>query len=205
MPFVLQYIVYFVLHFPAKFFLRAQINGLENITVSRGEPLIIAANHETRIDPFLFVLLPFRTVRKLVPFYAPTYEGYYRQWWFKPLALFGALPMISKAWTTDELFSPTLVKLSRGRKIILFPEGQIRKPGLEVSAKPGVLYLAKKSGTKILPLHIEGIWGMTLSDFFLRRRQVRLSFGRTVSVETVLNRSSSKESANKLMELVLNL
>lgn len=111
--------------------------------------------------------------------YFLTAGRYYKYWWLrifiKPL---GAYPLQEKAWTLEGFLGSTLEKLNNGQKIMIFPEGQLTGDFNAENAKPGIIYLAMKSGAQILPVHLEGLFGASFWDIVLRRRQVILSIGK---------------------------
>jgi len=205
MVFFVQLLSFIIFHFPFKFFLRAKVEGVENLKLDSKRPLILVSNHQAKIDPFLILLLPYRLVRQIIPFYQPTGEYYYKKWWFKPFILYGAYLMKQRAWTIEELLGPTLEKLHQGKSIMIFPEGQLVKERGEVKAKPGVFYLAKESGAQILPIHIEGVEGLTFRDFIFRRRTVAIRLAKPFIFNTEVAKSHYKELAHNLIESIYDL
>jgi 1-acyl-sn-glycerol-3-phosphate acyltransferase len=152
---LVQALSYALLHIPAKLLLRYQVD----IRLRPDElhpPMILAANHISRLDPFLLVLLPFSVFRRLVPLYFPTAEVEYRVWWQRPFLRFlGSYPVKRVAWTIDEYLDDSLQRLRQEKTIVIFPEGRIRRPDVEAIAKPGVAVLARATGAVIVPLRIE--------------------------------------------------
>ena len=67
--------------------------------------------------------------------------------------------------------------LRRQRNLFVFPEGGISKTGTIGEAKGGITFLAEKMDSPIIPIGIKGIYGMTLLDFLMRKKRIRVTFG----------------------------
>ena len=60
--------------------------------------------------------------------------------------------------------------------VLLFPEG--RKNNLKIGeAKPGIVFLAKRTGALVVPVKISGTVNMNLISVLLRRRKIVITFG----------------------------
>ena len=194
-----QFCFYLVFHLVFKAFFRAEITGIENIPV---KPFILASNHTAKIDPFLLCQLPFSAAKQLMPIYFLTSEYYYRKWYLKPiLKLLGCYPVIKRAWTLEEFLSSSLKKLKDGKIIVFFPEGKIIRNNEKDKPRPGIGYLAKKSGKSILPLHIK--W--TGVNIF-RSNKMTLSFGKLVTFQGESDQLNSYEKeAERIMKIIYSL
>ena len=145
----LQAIAYALLHLPLRFLYRVEVHER---TFSR--PLILAANHRSRFDPFLLAALPYSVFCQLAPIYFLTAEHYYSKLWLRPfLAILGAYPVPMRAWTMEDYFGSSLEKLRRGETILMFPEGRRVKSRGE--AKPGAAYLSRTARVAVLPIRID--------------------------------------------------
>lgn len=71
--------------------------------------------------------------------------------------------------------------LNEGRAIILFPEGARQKEGNLGQPRFGVGMLAQETGAVILPVYARGTG--RLLDAFLRRRPMRILYGRIIQPE----------------------
>lgn len=188
-----QALYYALLHLPAKILIRHKVEiGPSPAELRR--PLILASNHVSRLDPFLLVLLPLSIVLRIAPIYFLTSEAEYRVWWQRPfLKLMGSYPVKRVAWSVDDYLGSTIEKLRRGKSVMIFPEGRIRRPGREASAKPGVVILAKTSGAAILPLRIE----------WLGSRSVNLTLGDAIVLDD--DGRSDRELAREIVERIDSL
>ena len=79
----------------------------------------------------------------------------------------------------------------------VFPEGRMSKDGGLGEAKGGIGYLAKASEALIIPVAIVGAYGLSVTDFFLRRKQVTVIYGRPVTIEEMFKGSLENPEAAK--------
>lgn len=140
---------------------RASFHGTENIPQRRNNAggFIIAANHQTYIDPF-WVALP---VKRQMRFLAWS-EAF--DWKFV-----GRLMDILGAWSIQlEGGDPTAVRrsirwLREGGVLVIFPEGgRGNADGSVVRFKTGAARMALEAGVPILPVTIRGahrVWNKT--------------------------------------------
>lgn len=128
---------------------RMEYRGLENVPASGG--LIIAANHQTYLDPFWIGFPISRPIRFLA--------------WNKifdwPVA--GRLAGLLGAWPLEiEGSDPTAIRrsiqwLKNGGAVVIFPEGGRGLPdGAMIRFKPGAVRMALDAGVPILPVTIRG-------------------------------------------------
>jgi len=128
---------------------RIRFIGIEHIPPSGG--LIVAANHQTYIDPF-WLGIPFkRPLRYLAwdeAFKWPVVGKFIRAFVAWPLQLEGSDPAAIRR---------TLQWLSEGGAIVIFPEGgRETADGALLKFKAGAVRLAIEAGVPILPVTIRG-------------------------------------------------
>jgi len=119
-------------------------------------PVIFAANHSSHADTSLVLhALTDRTRDRTVVAAAADY-------WFKhPLlgnivSLFlNTFPFSRTGGAQDQLHSSTTL-LKAGWNLVLYPEGSRSPDGRIQEFKPGVGFLAKETGTPVVPMHIRG-------------------------------------------------
>ena len=139
---------------------RISFRGLEHVPEEGG--LVIAANHQTYVDPFWVGVRIRRPVR-----YLAWNEAFKWPLMGKALELLGAWPIVL------DRGSPTAHKrslswLRSGGAVMIFPEGQRAYADGEMSRfKAGAVRLALEAGVPILPVTIRGgerVWprGQTL-------------------------------------------
>ncbi|HQE91736.1 MAG TPA: lysophospholipid acyltransferase family protein [Anaerolineae bacterium] len=146
-----------------------EVMGAEHIPMEGGCLLVL--NHISRLDtPLLLIASP----RRIYPLVADKY---------KTFPVFNWLLGISEAiWINRSEFDRNaLLKsidvLKRGDVLGIAPEGTRSPDGVLRKAKPGVAFLAARTGATIVPAGITGTASM-LHDFLrLRRMQIRVTFG----------------------------
>jgi 1-acyl-sn-glycerol-3-phosphate acyltransferase len=155
----------------------------------RGHCLILVANHQTYVDlGLIMIALGYHGFHALVPvrtlatqdFRSPVLEK------LKPLIkiiykLEGVIllpPEERDDRSLSEKIRGMLVALNQGEVVAIFPEGEIwrkREPPVGEFA-PGVIYLQRKSGARIVPI---AVW---LSEGRWSRRRCVVQFGQPVRI-----------------------
>lgn len=158
------------------FFLNLKVETKENLRKLRG-PLIIASNHASRIDPFLIgAIFPFMS--KVYPIrFACWYKYFYSR--YAPFIIpYGAFPVRRKIGLENVLKVPLDILRNNG-VVGIFPEGKMTaKKGRKPRGRRGAAYLAIKTGTKILPIKIEGNEELSLKKSLLRKNRVTIKIGK---------------------------
>jgi 1-acyl-sn-glycerol-3-phosphate acyltransferase len=133
----------------SRLFWRISFKGLENIPQTGG--VIIAANHQTYIDPIWMSLLFRREIR-----YLAMSESFSWPVIGKIILMLGAWPIqVEKADKT--MLRRTLQWLRGGGAIVIFPEGGRCLPdGHLLRFKPGAVRMALEANVPILPITIKG-------------------------------------------------
>lgn len=154
---------------------KTQLQNLDRINQSEGGKAIVAANHLGMLD----AAYAFRMVKRtdLIMVVAEKYRKYgFFRWLVKTLNLLWLERFEADFGTLKE----TLRRLERGGILFIAPEGTRSKTEALQQAKPGVAYLAAKSGAPVIPV---ALWGT--EDRVVRqnlkswkRSQVVLSVGK---------------------------
>jgi acyl-[acyl-carrier-protein]-phospholipid O-acyltransferase/long-chain-fatty-acid--[acyl-carrier-protein] ligase len=148
------------------FFLRLafgmQVRGIENFTKA-GDKTLIICNHQSFLDPLILaVLMPEKPAFAMNVYQA---DKWYFRWVEKVVKIYRldpSQPMSMKAMLTD---------LKKGGKIVLFPEGRITTSGGIMKIYDGASMIAAKTGSSILPIHIDGAQFSKLSRLGGKLRQ----------------------------------
>lgn len=129
-------------------FHRLEIVGAENIEKA-GERPILALNHVSFLDGPLALALTERE-----PVFAIDYN-IAKRWWVKPFLKFcRAMPLDpSKPMATRTLIRA----VDGGDPLVIFPEGRITVTGSLMKVYSGSAMVADKTGSKIVPIRIEGL------------------------------------------------
>jgi 1-acyl-sn-glycerol-3-phosphate acyltransferase len=149
-------------------FFRGEVAGLDNLPRTGG--FIVAANHASHLDPPIVGLF----LERQVSFFARNtlWKPGVAAWWLDAV---GTIPVDRDGGTSLEAIKRVLRTLSRGRVVIVFPEGT-RSPNGELQApRPGVGLIACKAQVPVVPARIFG-------SFEAFGRGGRLRLGSPVSV-----------------------
>ena len=185
-PLILQKLIWVPTRFQLSFFGRLHIQGLENLKGVKG-PVIFACNHAGELDPF-FVPAALSFFSRFSPiFYATREKAFYdTSGWRQPFyggVLFkaiGGYPVYVGLHDYAKSMASHEGILADGGSLCVFPEGGITPDGHIQPAKGGVAYLAHTMEVPVVPVHIQGTYNLSAKDFFLRRRQLSVSFGTPV-------------------------
>jgi len=115
--------------------------------IPRQGPLIVYSNHTGQIEvPLLFVHLQPRPVTGLAKI--ETWDNWFLHWIFD---LWEAIP-IRRGVADMEAVRKSLEALEKGYILAIAPEGTRNKTGVLIKAYPGIVTLALRSGTSLLPV-----------------------------------------------------
>lgn len=161
--------------FTAVFF-QFEARGKENLR-NLDKPFIIAANHASYLDGELIVVA-FPWNSEFFPIRYMAAEYYYKKLFLGSILwLLGGFPVIQRI-RLDESLALAVSLLKNGSVIGIFPEGKKTRDGNFGEAKPGVAYLALKSGLPILPVGISGTFGLNIKTIIFNRRKIAINFGK---------------------------
>ncbi|MCB2200930.1 1-acyl-sn-glycerol-3-phosphate acyltransferase [bacterium] len=131
----------------SKLLFRLKIVGRER--VPHEGRLVLACNHLSHLDPPLVGISIPREVH-----YAAKI-GIFRGLWSHFFRWVNAVP-VRRRGSDKQAVRVLLEALHHEHAILIFPEGTNSKDGKPLPAKPGVGLLAMKTGSRILPVRIEG-------------------------------------------------
>jgi 1-acyl-sn-glycerol-3-phosphate acyltransferase len=206
LPWIIQRGVWFPCRIAFNFFLKLEIEGIENIP-KNNDKLIIASNHISQLDPILIpaslpffsILLPVFNMSRGKSFYSDTIfqRIFYGGFIFKLLGSY-------EVETGLNNYSVALMKhikiLNDNNILVIFPEGRISRSGSIDSVKPGVGYLTLETSAKVVPVRISGVHKITLFDFLLRKRKALISFGKPIDFSN-LNKDNSNDKFQKYKKI----
>ena len=125
------------------------LKGLENIPSQGG--LVVAANHQSYIDPFL-ISIPIKIPLRFLAWNVAL------DWFFvgRVMRFLGAWPLQLEG-SDPAAIRRSLQWLRNGRAVMIFPEGGRAQPdGSMVRFKAGAVRIALEAGVPILPVTIQG-------------------------------------------------
>jgi 1-acyl-sn-glycerol-3-phosphate acyltransferase len=214
-PLFLQKIIWIPTRFVLKFFGHLEMTGLENIKDIKSN-IIFACNHTSELDPVLIpASLPFRS-RQSPMFYVSREKKFYgasgwRRHFYGGLffRLWGSYPVYVGLRDYGKSLAQHIKIVNDGFSICIFPEGRTTPNGVIQIAKGGVSYLSHVTNVPVVPVRIDGNFRLTLKDFILRKRTLRVIFGEPIypiagSIESV-SIEVHKKHANNIINTVKNM
>lgn len=191
-PFWLQYLCSYIVFLLGICIAKIRVNGRRNLP-SDG-PIVLTSNHFGYFDPFLILY----AIKRPIDFIMQKDLG------IEPYFLWA--PMIYGAILTDRnKVGPSIIKdsiksIKNGKILGIFPEGGITSPVL-TKAKPGAIYLASLSKSKIVPISVRGASNAWDNIFKGVRSRVTINIGKPFGPFDI---SGSKEEKNEKIEQASN-
>lgn len=176
-----QYIGRILTNFIGRFFLKAEINGLENFKfIEKNGGNLFIANHSSLFDSFLIGgNLPWPHLKSINCY---RFMTYYKYVWMRLygflLFLIGAYAVWPKKKKISEVLKKTVDLLKNKSDVLIFPTGKLDKEFDPSEARPGVAYLAKELDPFIMPVYIENSHNISFIDLIFRKRKVKVFFGK---------------------------
>jgi 1-acyl-sn-glycerol-3-phosphate acyltransferase len=179
-----------------------RVIGRENL-VTEG-PVLLAANHESFLDPPLIGLIYPDEVRFLA-----------RKSLFK--GLFG--PVI-RGWNAVPIdqdrpdiagLKGIIKRLRQGEKVLVFPEGQRTVDGELAQGQPGIGLIVSKAGAPVQPIRISGArQALPRGTKRLRFHPITVSIGKPLrftdaQLKAMRGRDGHQKIADQIMEAVAEL
>lgn len=131
---------------------RIRFTDTGNIPKEDGKGLIIAANHQTYIDPFWICLPVYRRLR-----FMAWDEVFDWPLVGRAISRLGAFPVSLKQAGSTGSLKASLALLRKGSTLVVFPEGSRgKRDGTMLRFKPGAAHIALEAGVDILPVTIRG-------------------------------------------------
>lgn len=194
------------------FFVHFEVRGLENLGRMQG-PIIFAPNHSHGLDSELLPLALPLWGRFSPVFFVIREPSYYKHPAFGWLRFFysglmfkmlGAIPLISgvKDYATSLVHHEAI--LNDGGSVCIFPEGKISKTRQLGKAHGGVGYLAHKTGCSIVPVLIDGTFGLSFADVLFRRANVVVEFLAPIAPKAHLSANPTIDEYRAIAETALD-
>lgn len=180
-----------------------KITRIGGIELEKGTKYIIAANHPSKLDPFLILAaLPFRTYLRLIPTRFVTSEEYLRNWRYKiflvPLGCISNKPKNGKK--TLELMKERIMSKET---IFIFPRGELEKKGIISKPKIGAIYLEREiKDCKIIPVKLTFSEKLSFSNVLKRKVKTDIKFKKIFRHNKL--KDDLQKYADNLMEIIEN-
>lgn len=181
--------MYWPFLFLFRIFLDFKVEGTHNL-LKAGDSFILAVNHISYLDPIsVAIALPFRS--KYIPLFYLAHDYFYKVLFFYRFT--GGI-RARKGQDLESSGRAVIDKLDHGERVVIFPEGGIRR-GKKIRPRRGISYVAAKSGKLIVPLKIEsnldgsiGALGGTVFDLLTRKHWVKMVFGKPFKIEETIGK-----------------
>jgi 1-acyl-sn-glycerol-3-phosphate acyltransferase len=197
--------------------------GLEHVKkIPRNRPVVFAVNHASALDPIaVTVVVSFWS--RFVPMYfvarpkkgysidsfflRPFYGGFFFELW-------GGLPTFPGNSDYEASLKTHIKLLTKGKPVMIFPEGGVRKVGETKEPRGGVAFLAQRTNALIVPVRVKGLdnlrYNEVLSEIFRRKRHCTVVFGKPIEPSSFEGDETDpatfyKSNAKKILEVIYSL
>ncbi len=210
---IVQLLTYRLVYILLRFFVHLEVRGQENLRGLEDRGIIFASNHASYIDgPISAVSMPcgkgefypkrFFPVRFLVM------DRYFR-WRYLVVALYvrvnGSIRVFRSGGNLRRSLSEAITALRRGEKIWIYPEGKLSPDGKLQQGKRGVAYLHRETSAPVVPVGINGNFGILSFDTLLRKKKVVVNIGRPISSLDNPGKCTLETGVNKVMTAIAGL
>lgn len=179
---------------------RFEIRGKENVPLTGG--MILAANHIGFLDLILVYFAIDRT-----DLFIPVAEKWEKVGWIRTLA--GPLKMIFVDRFNPDLkaIRKMIALMEQGKCLIIAPEGTRSPTGALIEGKPGVAYLAARSGFPVVPVGITGTEDkLVVSNLKrLRKSTITLTGGKPFVISPLPNKDRNAALQNATDEIMCQI
>lgn len=173
------------------------IYGAEN--VPREGPVILAANHQSYLDPVVIAYRfprPIQAVAKKQLFSIPVFA--------QIISLMGAFPVDQKG-SVRAAIKASIEVLKRGRPLLIFVEGG-RSRGVFMPPQAGVAMIARRSGAPVVPVLVTGTHKAFSPDHpGFHRSRFTATFGKPMYFPTDEKRPDLNADARSVMAAIAAL
>ena len=156
---------------------RPKVKGLENVPLEGGA--ILAANHQSFLDDFLFPLV-IRKRKVVMMAKADYFDRWYAAWFFKAA---GCIPVRREGGSASvKALEGGIQALREGKLVGIFPEGTRSPDGRLYRGKTGAARMALEAQVPIIPVALVGTYEAWPYDRKLPKAgRVEIRFGKPLT------------------------
>jgi len=174
-------------------------------TVPLEGPVILAANHNSTLDPFVLAA----TSPNRVPGYMIAVE-YARIPLFSRLVKAVECVPVTRSGIDTASVKAALRHLASGKLLGIFPQGRVQDPAEPPKVLAGVGMLALRSGATVIPAHVSGIaYSDGVIGPFFRRHHAEVRYGPPIDLSPwqgrEKDRAAHREVAEHIMQAIMSL
>lgn len=190
-----------------KLFFHLEFKGQENIEKLAGGGVVFIANHHSKFDAFFIGAgIPRLYFKKIKSFRYLTYYAHVHLRLYGPFIwLTGAYAVRPAGGDYAKSLKRTVQFLNDNQSILMFPTGHREKEFNTGDARPGIAYLARTGNYQIVPVYIHDTYRISIPDLILRKRKVKVIFGKPFRYEIAKDNNDLKTEARKIMQKVESL
>lgn len=211
-PSILQRIVWMPIRLLFTVFCSLEIKGMENLKRVQSN-VILASNHISELDPIIIASsLPFFSRHLPLFFTSREKEFYKNKGWKKYIyggiffKMWGAYPAYPGLNDYSQALRHHLEIMQDGNTVSIFPSGKRVFRGEAIEAKGGASFLTQATRLPIIPVLIQGAEHISMGEFFLRKRKIKIVFGKPLYAKDIFKNPGSYEAASAvIMEKILQL
>lgn len=213
---LIQAITYWPIYLSLKFFTRFEVRGQENLKGLEKKAVIFASNHTSYIDgPIVAAAMPrngWWYPKKFFPVRFTAWKKFFSifgQFPFPisiPVMLYvrfnGSIPVKKAKGDLFQALKEVIKELKNGAKVWVFPEGGITKDGSIGQGKRGVVFLHQQTEMPVVPVCLNGTFGIISFKTLLFRKKIIVNIGRPIYN---LGGDSLEQGVEKIMWEIINL
>lgn len=179
MLFVLRFLIRILLNAIA----RIELYGREHVPLTGG--MILASNHIGIIDIIMVYFVIDRT-----DLFIPVAEKWEKIGWIRWLGKHLNFLFVDRYNPDLKALRRMIALMEEGKCLVIAPEGTRSRVGSLIEGKPGVAYLAARSGFPVVPVAITGTQDKVLLGNLkrLRKSTIRLTGGKPFIIPPLPNR-----------------
>lgn len=168
--------------------------GFDSLNVPSSGPVLLAANHESFLDPPMIAVLLYHRHLEFIA-RGSLFKGFFG----RIIQALNAIPLKDDSGDAGAI-KEVLRRLEVGRAVLIFPEGSRTRNGEMQDFKRGVALLVKKGRCPVVPVAIAGAyerWPITQKRPRLRGPRVRVLYGQPIPYDELM-----KNGADAALERV---
>ena len=173
-----------------------KVEGREHMVQAGEGGTIIAANHQSFLDPPLVAA----AYRGQIHFLAR--DTLFKGWFGKLIKAVNAVP-ISQSGADLASLKTIIGEVKKGNRVLVFPEGTRTEDGELQPAAAGIGMIVAKSKAIVQPVYIEGAYeAWPRSQKKPSRHPVKITFGERIDFSDI-GRVKSKEEYQKIADQIM--
>jgi len=196
MLYVLRFLIRIFLNIIARF----EIRGKENVPLSGG--MILASNHIGILDIIMVYYGIDRT-----DIFIPVAEKWEKVGWIRWLGKQLNFLFIDRYNPDLKAMRKMIALMEDGKCLVIAPEGTRSRVGSLIEGRPGVAYLAARSGFPVIPIAITGTEDEVIRDNVkrLRKSQITLTGGKPFVIPPLPRTGRDEALQNYIDEIMCQI